>query len=178
MPLPGSGLITLTDIEGEFGGPTNPIALTNYYRGGGLVPDISSNSGVPTSGLITLTDFYGAENVVLSLRDWAPEAAAPVAATLTIFNDGDIGGTPTNVQAADWSGDATKASGFGDDWHVRSTIQSGTLTSDPSAGSWIALTSDRAWTRAGAGTVEVLYEFSLDAGSTVFDSVTVNFTVT
>lgn len=61
MALPASGAITLLDLVTEFGGsPTHE--LTEYYRGGAYVPDVPANSGVPTSGLIGLTSFYGAVN--------------------------------------------------------------------------------------------------------------------
>jgi len=63
MALPGSGVLTLADIQTEFGG-TNPISLSEYYRGGGLVPDSSLNTSVPTSGVISVSDFYGAANVI------------------------------------------------------------------------------------------------------------------
>lgn len=59
MPLPASGAISLNDLQTEFGG-SNPIAITEYYRGGSLVPDISVNSAVPTSGQISLSSFYSA----------------------------------------------------------------------------------------------------------------------
>lgn len=59
MTLPSSGAISLLDIQNEYGG-TNPIGLNEYYRGGGLVPNTSENTGVPTSGTIQLDDFYGA----------------------------------------------------------------------------------------------------------------------
>lgn len=59
MALPGSGVLTLADIQTEFGG-TNPISLSEYYRGGGLVPDSALNTSVPTSGVISVSDFYGA----------------------------------------------------------------------------------------------------------------------
>lgn len=60
MALPNSGIITLEDIQAEFGGPTNPISLQNYYRGGSYVPNVAANNGIPTSGVIGLQDFYGA----------------------------------------------------------------------------------------------------------------------
>ena len=63
MALPSSGVLTLNDIQTEFGG-TNPIDLSDYYRGGGLVPDTAGNAGIPTSGVISVTDFYGAANVI------------------------------------------------------------------------------------------------------------------
>jgi hypothetical protein len=52
-----SGAISLGDLQTFFGG-TSPASLSEYYRGGGLVPDIPENSGIPTSGVITLADFY------------------------------------------------------------------------------------------------------------------------
>ena len=63
MALPSSGVLTLNDIQTEFGG-TNPIDLSEYYRGGGLVPDTAGNAGIPTSGVISVTDFYGAANSI------------------------------------------------------------------------------------------------------------------
>lgn len=59
MPLPASGTISLNDLQNEFGG-SNPIAISEYYRGGGLVPDIPANSSVPASGQISLSNFYNA----------------------------------------------------------------------------------------------------------------------
>jgi len=61
MALPSSGVLTLDDIQTEFGG-TNPIDLSDYYRGGGLVPDSGPNAAIPTSGAISVSDFYGAAN--------------------------------------------------------------------------------------------------------------------
>lgn len=49
MTLPSSGPISLQQIQAEFGGNA-PIAITEYY---GVAP------GVPTSGPISLADFYG-----------------------------------------------------------------------------------------------------------------------
>lgn len=57
MALQSSGAISLNDIQTEFGG-SNPISLSEYYRNGGLVT--SNNTNVPTSGTISLSNFYGA----------------------------------------------------------------------------------------------------------------------
>lgn len=74
MPLPSSGLISLADIQTEFGG-VNPIGINEYYRNGGLVS--SNNTNVPTSGTISLANFYGARKqvlvpVVLDFPDGSP----------------------------------------------------------------------------------------------------------
>jgi len=62
MALQSSGAISLLDIAQEFGGGV-PHALNEYYRNGGLVPDISPyNDNIPTSGTIAFDDFYGALN--------------------------------------------------------------------------------------------------------------------
>lgn len=53
MPLPESGQLSLADIAAEFGGDA-PHALSEYY---------GVSNGIPESGLISLSDFYGAANV-------------------------------------------------------------------------------------------------------------------
>ena len=50
MPLPSSGILKLSQIAAEFGGAA-PHALSEYY---------GAASGIPTSGLLKLSDFYGA----------------------------------------------------------------------------------------------------------------------
>jgi len=49
MALQTSGPISLLNVQNEFGG-SNPISISEYY---GVA------SGVPTSGTISLSDFYG-----------------------------------------------------------------------------------------------------------------------
>lgn len=63
MPLPSTPPISSNDIQAEFGGSA-PFVITDYYRGGGLVPNTSANSGVPTSGSISILDFLGASSVI------------------------------------------------------------------------------------------------------------------
>ena len=61
MACPSSGQIEISDIVDEFGGSA-PHALTEYYRNGGSVP--GNNTNVPTSGQISLTQFYSAVNEI------------------------------------------------------------------------------------------------------------------
>ena len=64
MAVTSSEPISITDISDEFGGDL-PDSLTEYYRGGSLVPNNSNNQLVPTSGNpISLTNFYGATNTI------------------------------------------------------------------------------------------------------------------
>jgi hypothetical protein len=56
MPIQSSGAISLLNVQNEFGG-ANPISMSEYYRGG--VYTTSNNTSVPTSGAISLSNFYG-----------------------------------------------------------------------------------------------------------------------
>jgi len=59
MVLQASGLMSLSNIKSEFNG-VDPVELSDYYRGGIYVPNITLNANVPTSGSINLQNFYGA----------------------------------------------------------------------------------------------------------------------
>ena len=66
MTLPSSGPLSLSAIQGEFGG-ANPISLSEYYAGGGLVPAGTTSpvaGPVPSSGTISIYNFYGTSNFV------------------------------------------------------------------------------------------------------------------
>lgn len=65
MALPESGPLSLSDIQAEFGG-TNPIGLSEYYKGGAFVLNTDYAPNVPTSGTISLSDFYGARRTTLT----------------------------------------------------------------------------------------------------------------
>lgn len=60
MALQSSGAISLNDIQTTFGG-TDPISLSEYNRGGGLVANHGINLNIPTTDLnLQVSDFYGA----------------------------------------------------------------------------------------------------------------------
>jgi len=65
MALPESGPLSLSDIQAEFGG-TNPISLSEYYKGGAFVLNTDYAPNVPTSGTIKISDFYGARKTTLT----------------------------------------------------------------------------------------------------------------
>ena len=95
MALPTSPPISLNDIKAEFGA-TGSRSLTAFYRGGSFVPNIPANSGVPTSGSISLLDFLGASNLVMPT--WGPgivrtAATSPASASATVTLYSSTGGT-------------------------------------------------------------------------------------
>jgi hypothetical protein len=67
MAIPSSGAISLSTIQTEFGG-SNPISLSEYYAGGGLVPPGTTGTygAVPSSGTISVRNFYGTSNVAFT----------------------------------------------------------------------------------------------------------------
>lgn len=59
MPIPSSGPISLFDIQSSAGG-TDPISITEYYKGGTYIDASWIAPNVPTSGEISIGNFYGA----------------------------------------------------------------------------------------------------------------------
>lgn len=73
MTLPNPGVpLSISDIKGEFGGPSNP-SLQNYYAGGGYVPagTVGYYGPIPSSGAISIQDFYGAQAYLASYQLFA-----------------------------------------------------------------------------------------------------------
>jgi hypothetical protein len=70
MAIPSSGPLALTDVQTEFGG-SNPIGINEYYAGGAYVPAGTAGTygAVPSSGQISLQNFYGTSNVVYALNN-------------------------------------------------------------------------------------------------------------
>ena len=59
MALPASGAISLGQVQTEFGG-ASPATISEYYRAGVNVP--TSQTNIPTSGAISLSNFHGTAN--------------------------------------------------------------------------------------------------------------------
>ena len=57
MPLQTSGAISLSQVQSEFGG-SNPISMSEYYRGGSNVPTTISTAGAYSSYQGTLYTYY------------------------------------------------------------------------------------------------------------------------
>jgi hypothetical protein len=84
MTLPTSGPLSLSDIQAEFGGNA-PTSLSEYYKGGPYVGAGALAPNVPTSGPISISNFYGAQ------------AYVPISRTITLSN-GQIWTVPTTIQ--------------------------------------------------------------------------------
>lgn len=94
MAIVGSGTVALSDIQTEFGG-SNPISLSEYYRGGAYTT--ANNTGVPTSGEISISDFYGAVADVSGTQEYTTAGSynwtVPAGVTsVTVTTTGGAGG--------------------------------------------------------------------------------------
>ena len=97
MPLQSSGSISLNNVATEFGGST-PHAINEYYRAGTNVPDTTANASIPTSGTISLDDFYGGDSTpaassVTPYFNWKYYAYGSTIGTINVYwrkNDGTL----------------------------------------------------------------------------------------
>lgn len=101
MALPSSGPLSLNDIATEFGGST-PHSLSEYYAGGGLVPAGTSGTygAVPSSGTISIQNFYGTSNITqvtfTSSTNWTVPAGVTLLQNVTAQG---TNGTPRIVNS-------------------------------------------------------------------------------
>lgn len=76
-----TGAIPFGDVIYFFAGAnisgvyTAPNSFSNYYRGGSYVPNITGNSGIPTSSTISLSQFRNAQTVLYFVRKPATKGA-------------------------------------------------------------------------------------------------------
>lgn len=82
MAIPSSGPLSFTTIQTEFGG-SNPIGLNEYYAGGGLVPSGTSgtNGPVPSSGAISVSNFYGTTAEIVGQQEYTWGASSTASYT-------------------------------------------------------------------------------------------------
>ena len=132
----------------------------------GMLGAFLSTMGGP---LITLSASYTATDSTVSPTNancrFALEADGDIIRTLITGGATDLG---------DWIVPKAAAGG---NYECKSTLTSGSLTSDPSAGLWVALSADRTWSRAqttnGSSQAIFTLEIRLVGTSTTLASTTV-----
>ena len=145
MTLQNSGPIWLSQIQDEFR-VGRGVTLASLYRGGGIVPNIPQNYGIPASGGIYLSHFYGATSY------------ASASGSTASYNLGNATVPKTRVMSTIATASASGGNGsFSYNWRV---IGSSGVTS-PSAGS----TSNQCAVQAtatlnGGGYVDVACDIS------------------
>jgi hypothetical protein len=185
MTLPTSGPLSLSDIQTEFGG-SNPISLSEYYAGGGLVPSGTTGTygAVPSSGAISIQNFYGTSNVVVSFGSYSlvDFAFSPNTAycVYRINSNGYVYGTDLGVPyqlLEQWISPTSAAS----EYEVYATLTSGTLYSG-TTGAWVSLDTIRDWdvlrTSLGSALASLSFQVRKIGTTTVLDTWTVDLEAT
>jgi len=147
MALQSSGAISIGDIAGEFGGST-PHSLSEYY---GVA------SGVPSSGAISISNFYGKSNIVFTLSAISPSiydySLSTATAGLRVGADGYIyalgSEAPVNSSSSyvqmntstDWIIPRSGMSSY----YVYATKISGDNLTSGTLNSYLSLASDQTW---------------------------------
>jgi hypothetical protein len=153
MTLPTSGPLSLSDIQTEFGG-SNPISLNEYYAGGTYVPagTTGTNGAVPSSGAISISNFYGTTSLVINFTDqyidsgysyYSARAGYQICgSTSGAISAGkvysDVNGTVTQLEQ--WITPTSQASNY----EVYATY-SGNTPSGSGTSSWISCSSNPEW---------------------------------
>jgi hypothetical protein len=153
MAIPSTGAISLTTVQTEFGG-SNPTSLSEYYAGGAYVPAGTSGTygAVPSSGTISLRNFYGTSAVLISITNQnlsgftdEPDVSETIYSIGDTFGqDGKVYGDSTYggyVQLEQWCTPTSAAS----DYEAFATIVSGSLASGQTL-TWLSLNATRQWT--------------------------------
>ncbi len=198
MALPSSGTITTEQIRAEFGGSL-PFVTSDYYRGGGLVPNTTANASVPTSGQMTIPDdFYGASaesinisNHTVTGESWQETNDEPPPATFTrnpirtilVLNTGVLrgqgsisgtypdGGLPS-MTTTNYAGQWL-GGGSASDYECRWTTLTGTLITGSATGVWLNCGTTRSWTNSQSGSASGTLAFRPAGGGAVLDSATI-----
>lgn len=184
MALPSSGPLTMANIQTEFGG-SNPISLSEYYAGGGLVPSGTTGTygAVPSSGTISIRNFYGTTNVVVNFENYdlnelqfSPNDATCV---YRVSLDGYVYGTDFGViqQLQQWITPTSQASNY----EVYATLIAGSL-SGGTLNTWLPVTSILEWytqvTSLGTQEATLSFQVRKTGTSTVLDTWAITLTAT
>lgn len=165
MALQSSGAISLLDIANEFGGVV-PHSLSEYY---GVA------AGVPSSGAISFSNFYGTSSATITLNnsyvvDDSVPSPGTSTATFTLESDGDISQFKTSTGTADigdWISPKTAAPGS---YEVRATLFSGAPISG-TTNTWLALSTTRSWSLSvTSGQSLSVIDIEIRLGTTVLDT--------
>lgn len=164
MALPSSGTITWEMIRAEFGGGY-PIYMSQYYRGGGLVPNTAANAAIPTSGPIYASHFYGASATTLTIsvptftistyNSYVPPPTQTISTSSSV-NFQTNGSITHSNGSTSWG--SPNATGLGNGYEIFATNagSSGTITSSAGTfGSWLPLSTIRSWSISTSSSTSV-----------------------
>lgn len=154
MALAASGTLAMSSMRNEYKASSGAISMSELARSGSYVPNLTINSGVPTSGQRSISQYYSSGSDINMDASYTTSdySTAPTSATsiITAYNNGNLAGTGGVASfSGTWVGAASAPGAY---YECYLEVISG---SSPDAGdsvaTWIALTSDRSWTLTTAG---------------------------
>lgn len=149
MAMPSSGAINFGQLQTEFGG-SNPIGINEYYRSGTYVPPLTANASVPTSGAISMSNFYSATVSTDMDASYTAESVGVKGGgstcTLWVYTDGTIFSACSPTIITNFSDTWVASSSAPGSWYeIYVSVTSGTSPTGDSLNTWLALTSNRSW---------------------------------
>jgi hypothetical protein len=162
MTIQSSGPISFSDFQTEFSG-SNPISISEYYRNLGSVPRkvTSNNTGIPTSGAISASQFYGGsrdgtyDSLTAQTSSGTFSAASDAAYYHVLVVGGGGGGAATiassGTLSANWRGGARGAHSI----NSTDTVLSGSYTVTVGSGGAGGFTTEQLVLGSSGGTSSV-----------------------
>lgn len=136
MPIGIQGpTVALTDIRDEFAlGSSDPISLSEFYGGGSYISaNVATYWGIPTSGIIDISDF---------ISTYVMANASVVIAELKTMGNTSLGGADAySINNYLWSDSYSMADGKGNYTSAPSSIEEFITTSDDTATAYQLSTS-------------------------------------
>ena len=173
MALQSSGAISLSEIQTEFGG-SNPIAISEYY---------SAATGVPASGEIAITDFYGTSAATVAIDNGSladVRSGTTSSATFRLNTNGTITATGNLTSYSDTNWYEPTTSSIGSDYKVRVTATGDTSSLTGTLNQYTTISSAQSWTlTTNSITQSVTLSVTVQdvATSTVQETATITITV-
>lgn len=185
MPFPSSGAVSASDVSSYFGGGSS---LSDYYLGGSYIPNLSENSGHPSSGSISYSNFYGKYAKRGQSFTWT--AGGPISNYIGFSEN------LYNIGSLSSANSYTSGSGYGIAFEglIHNSVSStlilylGNTASTPSILSWNPVSNTNSWYvettsnigsvvfsvpdsyGSGGGSGWQAYNFSVAQGGTLFTS--------
>jgi len=91
MTIKSSGQLSFSEIAAEFGG-AKPFSLSQFYRGGGRVPNVGANNNIPTSGVVRFSQYYSSSSYVSGNQAFASSGYLVVPSGVSVIYVTGCGG--------------------------------------------------------------------------------------
>lgn len=187
MPLPSSGQLSFSQLSSEFL-DTGSVSYSELYRNNVLVPNITQNSAIPTSGQMSLSNFYGTQREIGNFNAWNNIGASAFYTTVgfdssgngyvTYGQQGSGGSLIAKVNSRGQSSyikSAVSAGGFSRAWWASKALSDGRIALAGNSGTTnrpyvtlINASGQLSWSFTGSSSSGSLYGVDVDSSSNIY----------